>query len=90
MTCHGVQLFMDALLSSETGFPNCKIGIGLPDPGADYSYLVNSSMGIFRKSINTLNLAMIKTLIKQMLHVLLMAYIQKRGQTDIIAKFAHG
>ena len=52
--------FVDALLSSETGFPNCKIGIGLPGPGADYSYLVNSSMGIFRKSINTLNLAMIK------------------------------
>lgn len=52
--------FIDALLSEETGFPNCKIGIGLCGPGADYSYLAGNSMGIFRKSINTLNLAMIK------------------------------
>lgn len=52
--------FVDALLSEETGFPNCKIGIGLCGPGSDYSYLASSSMGIFRKSINTLNLAMIK------------------------------
>lgn len=35
-------------------------GIGLCGPGADYSYLVNSSMGIFRKSMSTLNLALIK------------------------------
>lgn len=52
--------FVDALLSEETGFPNCKIGIGLCGPGSDYSYLASSSMGIFRKSINTLNLALIK------------------------------
>lgn len=52
--------FVDALLDPETGYPDCKIGIGLCGPGSDYSYLVNSSMGIFRKSINTLNLAMIK------------------------------
>lgn len=53
--------FVDALLNSETGYPNCKIGIGLCGPGSDYSYLVNNNMGIFRKSINTLNLALIKT-----------------------------
>ena len=53
--------FVDALLDPETGYPDCKIGIGLCGPGSDYSYLVNSSMGIFRKSINTLNLALIKT-----------------------------
>lgn len=52
--------FVDALLNEETGYPDCKIGIGLCGPGADYSYLATSSMGIFRKSINTLNLALIK------------------------------
>lgn len=52
--------FVDALLSEEAGYPDCKIGIGLCGPGADYSYLATSSMGIFRKSINTLNLALIK------------------------------
>lgn len=52
--------FVDTLLSEEAGFPDCKVGIGLCGPGADYSYLASSSMGIFRKSINTLNLALIK------------------------------
>lgn len=52
--------FVDALLNPETGYPNCRIGIGLCGPGADYSYLAGNSMGIFRKSINTLNLALIK------------------------------
>lgn len=52
--------FVDALLSEETGYPDCKVGIGLCGPGADYSYLVSNSMGIFRKSMNTLNLALIK------------------------------
>lgn len=52
--------FVDKLLDPEVGFPGCKIGIGLCGPGADYSYLAGSSMGIFRKSINTLNLALIK------------------------------
>lgn len=52
--------FVDALLDPETGYPDCKIGIGLCGPGSDYSYLVNSNMGIFRRSINTLNLALIK------------------------------
>lgn len=52
--------FVDKLLDPEVGFPNCRIGIGLCGPGADYSYLAGSSMGIFRKSINTLNLALIK------------------------------
>ena len=52
--------FIDALLDKETGFPNCKIGIGLCGPGSDYSYQCGSSMGIFHMSINTLNLALIK------------------------------
>ena len=52
--------FVDKLLDPEVGFPNCKIGIGLCGPGADYSYAAGSSMCIFRKSINTLNLALIK------------------------------
>lgn len=52
--------FVDKLLDPEVGFPNCKIGIGLCRPGADYSYAAGSSMCIFRKSINTLNLALIK------------------------------
>lgn len=53
--------FIDALLDSRTGFPNCKIGIGLPGPGADYSYTPNNSMAIFKMSIGTLNLAYINT-----------------------------
>ena len=52
--------FIDALLDKETGFPNCKIGIGLCGPGSDYSYQCGASMGIFHMSINTLNLALIK------------------------------
>ena len=52
--------FIDALLDKETGFPNCKIGVGLCGPGSDYSYQCGSSMGIFHMSINTLNLALIK------------------------------
>ena len=52
--------FIDALLDKETGFPNCKIGIGLCGPGSDYSYQCGSSIGIFHMSINTLNLALIK------------------------------
>lgn len=52
--------FIDALLDKETGFPNCKIGIGLCGPGSDYSFQCGSSMGIFHMSINTLNLALIK------------------------------
>ena len=52
--------FVDKLLDPEVGYPNCRIGIGLCGPGSDYSYQVNNSMGIFRKSINTLNLALIK------------------------------
>lgn len=43
--------FIDALLDKETGFPNCKIGIGLCGPGSDYSYQCGSSMGIFHMSI---------------------------------------
>ena len=43
--------FVDALLDPETGYPDCKIGIGLCGPGSDYSYLVNSSMGIFRRAL---------------------------------------
>lgn len=52
--------FIDALLDKETGFPNCKVGIGLCGPGSDYSYQCGASMGIFHMSINTLNLALIK------------------------------
>ena len=52
--------FVDALLDKETGFPNCKVGIGLCGPGSDYSYQCGASMGIFHMSINTLNLALIK------------------------------
>lgn len=52
--------FVDKLLDPEVGYPNCKVGIGLCGPGSDYSYLAGNSMGIFRKSINTLNLALIK------------------------------
>ena len=52
--------FIDALLDEETGFPDCKVGIGLCGPGADYAFTVNNSMAIFRRSINTLNLALIK------------------------------
>ena len=42
--------------------PNCKIGIGLCGPGSDYSYQCGASMGIFHMSINTLNLALIKSI----------------------------
>lgn len=52
--------FIDSLLDPEVGFPNCKVGIGLCGPGSDYSFLAGSSMAIFKKSINTLNLALIK------------------------------
>lgn len=44
--------FIDALLDKETGFPNCKVGIGLCGPGSDYSYQCGASMGIFHMSIN--------------------------------------
>lgn len=47
--------FVDILLSEDRGFPNCKVGIGLIGPGADYGYLISTSMYTFRKSANTLN-----------------------------------
>lgn len=52
--------FIDALLSPETGYPNCKIGIGLISPGAFYFYNTQANSYIFRKSANTLNIAYLK------------------------------
>lgn len=49
------KTFIDTLLSEDRGFPNCKVGIGLPGPGADYWYVITGNEYIFRKSINTLN-----------------------------------
>lgn len=49
--------FLEVLLSEDRGYPNCKVGIGLPGIGADYFNLANTNSYIFRKSMNTLNLA---------------------------------
>lgn len=49
--------FLEVLLSEDRGYPNCKVGIGMPGIGADYFNLANTNSYIFRKSMNTLNLA---------------------------------
>lgn len=54
------KIFIDALLSSDKGYPNCKIAIGLPAVGAPvFSSTANAD--IFRKSIQMLNKAYITT-----------------------------
>lgn len=47
--------FINALLSSEKGFPNCKVVIGMPASGAPIFATTETSAEIFRKSILTLN-----------------------------------
>ena len=54
------KTFINALLSSDKGFPNCKIAIGLPAVGAPI-FTSNTNADIFRKSIQMLNKAYIDT-----------------------------
>lgn len=53
--------FIDALLSEDRGFPNCKIAIGLPGTGAPVFVTTQTSSNVFRLAILKLNQAYIDT-----------------------------
>lgn len=55
------KTFLSALLSQEYGYPDCKVAIGLSGTGAKYFPSVAASEVIFKKSINTLNIAYLET-----------------------------
>ena len=47
--------FITHLLDPETGFPNCKVAIGLIPTGAEYFFRAYWSSEVFKMSANTLN-----------------------------------
>ncbi len=55
------KTFINALLDVDTGYPNCKIAIGLPACGADHFPNSGASAEVFRNSIQRLNLKYINT-----------------------------
>ena len=55
------KTFINALLSSEKGFPNCKIAIGLPGVGAPSFVGLQSYSSVFKMAIQKLNRAYIDT-----------------------------
>ena len=54
------KIFVDAILSSNNGFPNCKIAIGLPAPGNPYFDNAYSSSEIFLRNIQRLDKALLE------------------------------
>jgi lysophospholipase L1-like esterase len=54
------KIFIDALMDSGTGFPNCRVAIALPAVGSEAT-TTNINMEIFRRSIQLLNQAYIDT-----------------------------
>lgn len=55
------KTFINALLSSDKGFPNCKIAIGLPGVGAPSFVGLQSYSSVFKMAIQKLNRAYIDT-----------------------------
>ena len=58
---NAAKVFIDALLSSDKGFPNCKIAIGLPGVGAPSFVGLQSYSSVFKMAIQKLNRAYIDT-----------------------------
>lgn len=58
---NNAKVFIDALLSADKGFPNCKIAIGMPGVGAPVFVTTQTSASIFRMAIQKLNQAYVDT-----------------------------
>lgn len=58
---NAAKTFIDALLSEDKGFPNCKIAVGLPGTGAPVFVTTQTSASVFRLAILKLNQAYIDT-----------------------------
>lgn len=58
---NAAKTFIDALLSEDRGFPNCKIAVGLPGTGAPVFVTTKTSANVFRLAILKLNQAYIDT-----------------------------
>lgn len=58
---NNAKKFIEALISEETGYPDCKVAIGLPSPGNPYFSGGYYNPKIFHRNIQKLNRSLIDT-----------------------------